>query len=203
MENDNTGRDNTATERIARIYREAERYWDTRANDIHVPIAFDFAQKLLEYYPEADAEVVLAAILLHDIGWKMVPESRQRTAFGPNIQDFEARRLHETEGARLAGEILAEMGYDQRRTDEILRIIDGHDSREHALSLNDQLVKDADKLWRYTSTAVDIDHKRFGVELQSYLDYLTDQIDNCFFTSEARELAGSTLLETRRFLQGC
>ena len=40
--------------------------------------------------------------------------------------------------------------------DEVSRlIIDGHDTRDHALSLEDSLVKDADKLWRYTRFGLD------------------------------------------------
>ena len=41
----------------------------------------------------------------------------------------------------------------RRVVEEVVAIIDGHDSRRHALSRNDELVKDADKLWRYRSPA--------------------------------------------------
>ncbi|MFN8457106.1 MAG: HD domain-containing protein [Anaerolineae bacterium] len=100
--------------------------------------------------------------MLHDIGWKMVPEEKQRNAFGPQATDKAANRLHEVEGVRIAGEILAGLEYDSAKTEEILTIIDGHDSRLEALSLNDNLVKDADKLWRFTPTGVGIDYRRFG-----------------------------------------
>jgi len=42
---------------------------------------------LLAHYPEADEEIVLPAILLHDVGWKMVPEEKELNAFGPKPKD--------------------------------------------------------------------------------------------------------------------
>ena len=32
---------------------------------------------LESFYPEADEEIVLPAVILHDVGWKMVPEEKQ------------------------------------------------------------------------------------------------------------------------------
>lgn len=175
------------------IYKKSEPYWDTRQNDVHLPLVYDFAKKLLTFYPEAEAGVVLPAILLHDNGWKMIPPERQAKAFGPKESDFEAKRLHEIEGVRIAAEILASLEYDAEKTKEILAIIDGHDTRLEALSLNDKLVKDADKLWRFTAIGLDIDHRRFGIPLPEYRAWLGEQIEGWFFTDEARRMAGELL----------
>lgn len=179
------------------IYRKAEPYWNTRQNDIHMPIVYDFAQKLLTYYPEADEGVVLPAALLHDVGWKMVPNEKQLDAFGHEIRDKAANRLHEVEGARIAAEILTSLNYDADKAQEILTIIDGHDSRQEALSLNDKLVKDADKLWRFTPIAIEIDCQRFGVTLEAHLDWLEAGIDRWVFTPEAKARAYQALTEAR------
>ena len=176
------------------IYKAARVYWNTRFNDIHIPLSYDFARRLLLAYPEADEDVVVPAILLHDNGWKMVSEERQLNAFGPNVTDKAASRLHEMEGVRLAGEILTALEYDPDKTQEILTIIDGHDSRLEALSLNDKLVKDADKLWRFTATGLDIDHRRFELDLAAYLAYMDDKIEAWFFTPAAREMARTELV---------
>ena len=101
-------------------------------------------------------DVVIPAILLHDVGWKKVPEDLQLKAFGPNASLPEWNRVHEVEGARIAGEILGKVGYDPEKAEEIVHIIDGHDSRKEPSSLNDKIVKDADKLWRYSKEAVHI-----------------------------------------------
>lgn len=175
------------------IYKRAEPYWATRKNDLHVPSSYNYAQRLLAHYPDADKAVVLPAVLLHDVGWKMVPEDKQRDAFGPEVKDEATRRFHETEGVRIALEILSEVSYDREHTAEILSIIDGHDSREEPLSLNDKLVKDADKLWRFTPYCVKIAHRHFGFELKTYIQWLGKKIDEWFFTPEAKTMAWEAL----------
>lgn len=185
----------------AEIYQRAAAFWDTRHNDVHMPLAYDFAKKLLAYYPQADEAIVLPAILLHDIGWKMVPEEKQLKAFGPKATDKATNRLHEAEGVRLARGILASLHYDPAKTQEIITIIDGHDSCLETLSLNDKLVKDADKLWRFTPTGVSIDHRRFEVELAAYLDYLSTKIEEWLFTPEAKTMARTELARAKMELR--
>ncbi len=179
------------------IYKKSEPFWDTRCNDIHVPAAYHFGLQLLSYHPTANKAVVIPAILLHDNGWKSVPEERQKNAFGPKATDTEANRIHEKESERIAQEILTSLKYDRHLIDEICLIIEGHDSRKEALSLNDSLVKDADKLWRYTSVGIEIDSTRFEIELQKYIDWLPRMIKNWFFNVEAQELACELLSEAR------
>jgi HD domain len=171
------------------IYLRARAYWDTRFNDLHVPVAYAFARELLLAHPEADRDVVVPAILLHDVGWKSIPEDQQLRAFGVEVRDEALRRFHETEGARIAAEILSVVGVAPARRDTIVRIIDGHDSRLEALSLEDALVKDADKLWRFTPTAVDIDYRRFQMPLGDYLPWLGRQVDRILLTSRGAQIA--------------
>jgi len=92
---------------------------------------------------------------------------------------------------------LNELNYPEDKIHEILNIIDGHDTRAEALSFNDKIVKDADKLWRMTTTCVNIDCARFGVELISQLHYLEDRIKDWFFTSVARKMASEALARAR------
>jgi hypothetical protein len=180
-----------------KIYRKAEPYLDTRRNDVHVSLSYDFARRLLALYPGADEGIVLPAIVLHDVGWKMVSEERQLSAFGPKIKDKKTQRIHETEGVKIAQKILTGLNYDQEKIPEILSIIDGHDTRLEALSLNDQLVKDADKLWRFTPAGVDIDHTRFGIPRDSYTKWLDTVIDDWLFTPEGKEMAHTALGEAK------
>jgi HD superfamily phosphodiesterase len=179
------------------IYEKARPYLDTRSNDAHACGSYDLSRRLLTHYPEADPDVVLPAILLHDVGWKSVPEEKQLDAFGPTAHDRETVRVHEVEGVRIAREILESLGYGKKETGDILAIIDGHDSRHDALSLNDALVKDADKLWRYTAAATDIDCVRFGRTLDVHLDDLESKMGIWFLTSVARDIAREALGELR------
>jgi HD superfamily phosphodiesterase len=180
-----------------RIYDRARPYLDTRKNDVHISISYTFAQQLLKYYPDADEDIVLPAVILHDVGWKAVPEEKQSDAFGPNVKDTETRRLHEIEGAKIAGEILHSVNYDELKIAEITAIIDGHDSRKETLSLNDALVKDADKFWRFTPIGVEIDHTRFGIDRNIYITYLDGIIEQWFLTPTAGDMAHKALDETR------
>jgi HD superfamily phosphodiesterase len=170
------------------IWEIAKPYLNTRQNDIHTEISVQMAFQLLES-EGGDEDVVIPAIILHDVGWIRVPEKLQLKAFGPKAVNPELNRIHEIEGGRIAAEILQQVNYDHKMTEQILEIIEGHDSRSESLSLNDMIVKDADKLWRYTKSGVEIDVERFGETLEEGLDRLRSNINIWFFTPTAREIA--------------
>lgn len=179
------------------ILEKAKSYLDTRQNDIHTDVSYEYALMLLSFYPEADADVVLPAVILHDVGWKMVPENEQLNAFGPNMNNKELQRLHEVEGARIAGEILRSLNYDPGKIVEVQSYIEGHDTRRKALSLNDAIMKDADKLWRYSPVGVSVDHSRFKMDRDDYITMVERLIDRWFFTDKAKEMARTALFEPR------
>ncbi len=93
----------------------------------------------------------------------------------------------------MARDILEKVGYDQGKMDEILAIIEGHDSRLEAISRNDQIVKDADKLWRFSTRGFEIDAGRFGVERDKYRNWLGECIEEWFFTPTAKLIAREAL----------
>jgi HD superfamily phosphodiesterase len=167
-----------------------------------VPASYALARELVDAHPEADPDIVLPAILLHDNGYALVPEDDllRGLAGGAVNWDPAITRLHEVEGARLAGEILAELGWDPARTRAIQEIIDGHDSRTEALSLDDALVKDADKLWRFTESGVRVSHVWMQLEPEPYTDFLEARVDDWLFTETAREIAHRELAATRAAL---
>jgi hypothetical protein len=190
------------TARYVRIYTLAEPYWQTRANEIHVPDAYALGQELLDAHPQADPDIVLPAILLHDIGYMAVPAEDHLKGLAGAVRGWEPdiTRRHEIRGAALAGEILAAVGWDERRTVAIQDIVDGHDSRAEAVSLEDQLVKDADKLWRFTESAVRICHEWMDLSTDRYMDWVQSEIDHWFFTAAARRLARRELAQSRAAL---
>lgn len=180
------------------VYLRARDYWNSRFNDIHIPLAYLHARQLLLAHPAADADVVIPAVLLHDVGWKSIPEEDQGRAYGPTVEDESLRRLHEVEGARIAAEILAAVNYDARQREMIVRIIDGHDTRAASLSLEDALVKDADKMWRFTPVGVDYHHLQFAKPLGEYVVWLGEQIERWFFTERGKQMARLALAEVQR-----
>ena len=180
-----------------KIFERAKPFLRTRKNLIHTRIALRYAIKLLETV-KGDEEVVIPAILLHDVGWKAVPEDLQLTAFGPNRSNPQAARLHEVEGAKTARNILEGLHYPPERVNEICRIVRGHDSRKKSISRSDRIVKDADKLFRYSRRGMAIDVNRFRTHRGDYLGYLEKHIEKFFFLPVSRQIAKEELARRRR-----
>lgn len=177
-----------------RLFELASPFLDTRENGEHTRISYEFAGRLLGE-EEGDPEVVFPAIILHDVGWKCIPEELQLTAFGPGKKDMRLNRVHEVEGAKIAGRILAELHYPAPLIEEITEIILGHDSRKQAISKSDAVVKDSDKLWRYSDHAMRTNTERFGLTFRQNLERLGKTLDDWFFTAAARRMAAQRLLE--------
>lgn len=171
-----------------RIWALAKPYLNTRKNDIHTEMATRCAYLLLEK-EGGEEEIVIPAIILHDVGWKKVPEELHLKAFGPKATMPKVRRVHEVEGVKIAREILEQINYDQEKIKEILRIIEGHDSRKEPISLNDKLVKDADKLWRYSKEGFQINRKRYEHTFEQYMERLRSHLDKWFLTESGKETA--------------
>ncbi|PIB27567.1 HD domain-containing protein [Maribacter sp. 4G9] len=155
-----------------KIWKIARPHLDVRNNDEHTVVSYHLAKNLLEKYPEANPDVVLTAILLHDTGWKSVPQDKLMESFGYKKKYPELLIQHEKEGAKLAQRELAKLGYDQAVIDQIADIIDGHDSTLEAKNINDAIVKDADKLWRFTPHANKIVCKWYDVEPMKVIDII-------------------------------
>ena len=177
------------------IYRKmwelAKPYLDTRENDSHTQISLKFAQQLLKK-EGGDEDIVIPAIILHDVGWKRLPEELHLKAFGPG-SDPALTRIHEVEGAKIAREILEQLHYDRNKTQEILRIIEAHDTRTEAISLNDRLVKDADALYRVTSEAFRVNIARFRKTFDQLLDLFESVSGTWFGTATAKNIAAKEI----------
>lgn len=171
-----------------RIWELAGPYLDTRKNDIHTEISTGFAGRLLAL-EGGDEDIVIPAIILHDVGWKKVPEDLQLKAFGPKVSMPEWNRVHEVEGAGIAGEILQKVNYPEDKILEIQEIIKGHDSRKEPISHNDSVVKDADKLWRYTETAIRGIQMGFGLTYEACIERLRRNLEPWFLTESGKRMA--------------
>ena len=68
------------------------------------------------------------------------------------------------------------------------------------MSLEDELVKDADKLWRFTESAVRICHVWMEFTTERYMEWVGSEIDSWFFTETARGLARRELDRSRTAL---
>lgn len=179
-------------EMFVKIFDLASPFLDTRENGDHTRTSYDFAVKLLRA-EGGDPSVVFPGIILHDVGWKSVPEDLQITAFGPGERDMELNRVHEREGARIAGEILEKVNYPPHLIEEITEIILGHDSRKEAISINDAIIKDSDKLWRYSDHGVRVNIERFAMTFQQNMDRLRSNLEDWFLTRTGNNMAWERL----------
>lgn len=171
------------------VWERALPYLGVRDNDGHSIYAYGLARALVELHPQANPDVVLPGIILHDIGWSQVDPSEVLQAIEPGAGRPDLVIVHEKEGARLAREILTDLGDDPDVIDEIVAIIDGHDSRRTALSLNDSLLKDADKLWRLTPHGIDTVMDWFGLNREQAHRLIGSRVHDHLFTDAARTIA--------------
>ena len=179
-------------EAFLKIFDLARPFLDTRENEEHTRIACEFAARIL-HEEGGDPDVVFPAVILHDVGWKSIPERLQITAFGPGNKDTDLNRVHEQEGARIAEEILEKANYPRRLIGEIIAIVLGHDSRQESISVNDAIVKDSDKLWRYSEHGVSLGVKRFEMSRPQYLDRLRNKLEEWFSTRTGEGIAREEL----------
>jgi len=173
-----------------------------RSNDIHLPISLAFAERLLAAHPEANAELVRVAILLHDTGWGRVDESRIISeGFGENWRAADIRFQHEQQGCTIAREVLPPLGYDEEFVEAVCAIIDGHDTRQVAHSLEDALVRDADRLWRFDHAGIALASAWFGLDPATYSDRLRAEIVPELLSEAAIAMANADLDRSQALLK--
>jgi hypothetical protein len=171
------------------VWDAALPYLQVRNNDRHSLYAYGVACALLSRLPEADAEVVLPAILLHDVGWSAVAEGDVLEAIAPGSGRHDLVRRHEVEGARIARGILTGLGYEPGVVDRVAFIIDGHDTRPEPTSLHDAVVKDADKIWRLTPDGLAVVCGWFGLTRDEALRICCARVHDALFTEPGRAMA--------------
>lgn len=174
----------------------------TRANDIHLPIATAYATRLCEAYSQADRELVLVATALHDTGWAHVDESRIISeGFQGDWRKAAIRYEHEAEGCAVARRVLPELGYDAAFVERVCEIIDGHDTRPVAFSLEDALVRDSDRLWRFDRAGIAMSASWFGMDPAEYTDRLEREILPELITEAAVTMAETDLARARALMR--
>lgn len=189
-------------DKYRQIFKAATLYLRVRKNDVHVPLSFLYAQRLLELKPGLDKDVVCAAIILHDIGWYNIDAGDLLTkAFaGPDFLTSDVRYLHESEGIKLAKPLLNQLGYPAEFIEKVCAIIDGHDTRKFAQSPEDEIVRDADKLWRFNIVGVCVACDWFKLTPNEYIDRLTADVMRQLHLHESIEIAEQDIAESRKIL---
>jgi len=174
----------------------------SRQNDIHLPISYAFAERLCQVHPEADSLVVRVAILLHDTGWARVEQDRIISeGFTGDWRRADVRYEHERHGCDIAREVLPPLGYDDDFVERVTAIIDGHDTRQVSHSIEDSLVRDADRLWRFTPTGIALASSWFGATPAAYCARLREEIVPELLTDAAVQMSDAELARAEALLK--
>jgi hypothetical protein len=179
------------------LWQDAKPFLDVRSNDVHTLISYRLARGLWAEHKGADQAIVLPAILLHDVGWKRIDPALLSDAVGPNATRPDLVRDHEVYGVAIAGDILRHHQPEGVDIDAVLAIIDRHDTLNDATSLEDALVKDADKAWRFSPHGVATISGWFGYETDETLTMLEDFVMPTMLTDAGRIMVRAMLASGR------
>ena len=141
---------------IKDLFTLAEPYLKTRGDLLHTRVAHEYSLLLMEK-EGGDKRIVEPAVILHDVGWSRLKPEEIKVAYGVRAAGQRARslnRVHELEGAKIARTLLHETKYDPVLIDRISLIIERHDSGKETDSLEEKVVKDSDRLWRFSKVGI-------------------------------------------------
>lgn len=175
-----------------KIYQLAKPFLRVMDNDLHTQDVIDLSFRLLSM-EGGERNIAIPAAILHDVGYSMVPEEIRLSGRRPD-GDINFVKQHELEGVRIATDIFNEIADDSIPVNEILQIIDGHDTRKNAISINDKIVKDADKLSRYSATFWVI-VEREGIDPKIFYKHLEFKAQEWFYLPNSREIANEKLIQ--------
>ncbi len=191
-----------ALEELDALWKAVVHETRTRGNDIHLPISLAYAERLCRAYPDADAELVRVSTLLHDTGWAHVDESRIISeGFTGDWRKAAIRYEHEQQGCHVARRVLPGLGYSPDFVDRVCEIIDGHDTRPVARSLEDALMRDADRLWRFDRAGISLASSWFAMDPATYTDRLATEIVPELITQAAVDMATADLGRSNALLK--
>lgn len=190
------------TDEFDAIWQQVVPETRARGNHFHLPLSVAYARRLCDAYPEADRQLVLVATLLHDTGWAHVDEDRIISeGFRGDWRKADIRFEHEAQGCEVARRVLPGLGYSQEFIEKVCAIIDGHDTRQQAHSLEDALMRDADRSWRFDRVGIALASGWFDQTPDYYTDRLEDEIIPELITEAAIEMAHADLQRSRNLLK--
>jgi len=183
------------SEFIDRLFQEVEPYLSVRGDMAHTRVSHDYALILIRQ-EGGDKGIVEPAVILHDVGWSRLDPREISLAFGVLAEGEEANRLnriHELEGASIAGQVLQALDYDPLLIEKITSIIRTHDSGVDIRFPEEGIVKDADKLWRSSKVGFWEEAGRQDLDPKKLYRFLNERNKEWFFTSTAVTIAGEDL----------
>lgn len=184
------------------IRNAAEPYQDKRDDDGHARITLKYARELVEL-EGGNEDIVIPAIILHDIGYSQIPRERRMKIFDKDASKEEreaVRNEHQAESVKLGEQILKQLNYPDEMIPEILEIVSQHDTRKGFISKNEGLVRDADKLWRFSAEGFGADKTRNNAQNEERFKRLEKDLEDpdYIYSQSAKEIAARELDQRRK-----
>lgn len=142
-----------------KIYRLALPYYKKGRkldNVHHLVVAANVSHILKEI--ELDEEILIAAALLHDVGYSKISQEKRKTHWEKQV-----KRDHMKYGAEISKKILIKINFPKEKIQQVSNIILEHDNNELGLPIKSKeakVLKEADILWMTTERAFWLDVKR-------------------------------------------
>jgi len=179
------------------IWKEAQSMQDLREDKGHAKVVTEFAVKLCTIL-KANEKIVVPAAILHDIGYYGMDEQVLKNLMMGKLSENVAKKIkeeHMEKGAGLAEKLLRKINYNPKLIERIIKVIKKHDLDVESTSTEENIVRDADKLWRFSKSGFNVDVKRRGCPPIEWYNYLFKNInkENYFQTNEAKEIAAKEL----------
>lgn len=158
-------------------------YQDKRNDAGHAESVTGFALELLDHYIDANPFIVVSAAILHDTGYSRMSEERRMVSYTGvgTPEEYAVRLEHQIYALDVALEILKKTDYPAIYWVDIMVIISQHDTRKGAISIEDSIMRDDDKLWRYSERATEVNFLNKGLDSNekktAYLDGLEKRIN--------------------------
>lgn len=189
-------------DKYKKIWELALPYQDKRNDKSHAQIVTEYTFKLCQI-EKANATIAVPAAILHDIGWSKLSQEERMSIFGSKITpkaEYDIRIRHQEESVKLAKKILNTVKYPMVYFKDILEIISQHDTREGFLSSEDGVMRDADKLWKYSKVGFQADLDRNNFTFDFFYNKMLKNIDrkNYFCFNSARTIAREELENRKR-----
>ncbi|MDO8623636.1 MAG: hypothetical protein Q7R52_05315 [archaeon] len=175
------------------IWNLALPYQDKRGDKGHAEITLKYAIRLLKS-EKGNKDIVIPAIILHDTGWSQLSEIEGRVIFDADATKeakLSVRYKHQDAGVKISRKILNSIDYPTSMVDEVLEIVSQHDTREGFFSKNEGLVRDSDKLWRFSKIGFNADLIRGKISFHNLYSKLINRVEtpNFLYSYTAREIA--------------
>jgi len=189
------------TDSEKKIWDASLQYQDSRKGETgHGEVVTYFALKLLKYI-RGDGDIVIPAAILHDVGWSQLTETERNLFYEEGDDNFGKkiwkryepilRARHQEQGVKLAENLLIQIDYFRQDISEIIEIISQHDTREEFLNDNDGIVRDADKLWRFTLPGFNIPTQIRKQNSLQYREFMLNKIkeEGFFYSDVSKKIA--------------